>query len=124
MNCVDSSGWLEFFAGGPNAEVFAPAIRDTRRLIVPSLCVFEVFKRIAQQRGQPSALAAVGLMLQAQVQDLDSRLAIAAASLSVDLKLALADSVVLATARLHRAILWTQDADFESLAGVKYVPRR
>ncbi len=124
MNCVDSSGWLEFFAGGPNAEVFAPAIRDTRHLVIPSLCVFEVFKRIAQQRAEQDALAAVGLMVQARIQDLDARLAISAARLSLDLKLALADSIVLATARLHRATLWTQDADFEAMPDVRYVARR
>jgi predicted nucleic acid-binding protein len=124
MNCVDSSGWLEFFAGGPNSDAFAPPIRDGRRLVVPSLCVFEVFKRIAQQRGEQAALAGAGLMLQARIQDLDARLAIAAAKLSIDLKLALADSVVLATAQLHRATLWTQDADFESMPDVRYIPRR
>jgi len=123
MNCVDSSAWLEYIAGGPNSGVFAPAIRDARRLVVPSLCVLEVFKRILQQRGQVAALSAIGPMLQGRVQDLDAPLALEAARLGVAHGLALADSVVLATARLHGAVLWTQDADFAGLPGVRYVPR-
>ena len=122
MNCVDSSAWLEYIAGGPNSGVFAPAICDTRSLVVPTLCVLEVFKRILQQRGQVAALSAVGPMLQGRVQDLDARLALEAARLGLEHGLALADSVVLATARLHGAVLWTQDADFSGLPGVRYVP--
>lgn len=123
MNCVDSSAWLEYIAGGPNSGVFAPAIRDARRLAVPSLCVLEVFKRILQQRGQVAALSAIGPMLQGRVQDLDAPLALEAARLGAAHGLALADSVVLATARLHGAVLWTQDADFAGLPSVRYVPR-
>ncbi len=120
MNVVDSSAWLEYFADGPNASVFAPAIQATAELVVPSITLFEVFKRVYQQRGEGPALQAVALMQQGQVVDLDSPLAVAAAKLSSDAKLPLADSVVLATARRHEATLWTQDADFDGLPGVRY----
>ncbi|MBM3862012.1 MAG: type II toxin-antitoxin system VapC family toxin [Verrucomicrobia bacterium] len=120
MNVVDSSGWLEYFANGPNANFFAPPIEDTRHLVVPSLSVFEVFKRVLQQRDENAALQAAALMQQGQIVPLDAKLALAAAKLSVDLKLPLADSVILATARAHHATLWTQDADFASVPGVKY----
>jgi predicted nucleic acid-binding protein len=120
VNVVDSSGWLEYFANGQNAGFFAPAIEDTRHLIVPALSVFEVFKRVLQQRDENAALQAAALMQQGQIVPLDAKLALAAAKLSVDLKLPLADSVILATARAHHATLWTQDADFASVPGVKY----
>jgi predicted nucleic acid-binding protein len=120
VNVVDSSGWLEYFANGPNANFFAPAVENTRQLIVPALSIFEVFKRVLQQRDENLALQAAALMQQGQVVPLDAQLALAAAKLSVDLKLPLADSVILATARAHRATLWTQDADFAMVPDVRY----
>ncbi len=120
MNAVDSCGWLEYFANGPNADFFAPPIEDTARLIVPALAVFEVFKCVLQQRDENAALQAAALMQQGRVVPLDTKLALAAAKLSVDLKLPLADSVMLACARAHNATFWTQDADFASIPGVKY----
>lgn len=120
MNVVDSSAWLEYFADGPNATAFAPPIQATAELVVPSITLLEVFKRVYLQRGEGPALQAVALMQQGQVVDLDGPLALAAAKLSADSKLPLADSVVLATARRFEATLWTQDADFEGLEGVRY----
>jgi predicted nucleic acid-binding protein len=120
VNVVDSSAWLEYFADGPNAGFFAPAIEATDELIVPSVCLLEVFKRVCQQRGEGPALQAVAVMQQARVVDLDSALALIAARIGTDTKLALADSVVLATARNSDATLWTQDADFEGLPDVKF----
>jgi predicted nucleic acid-binding protein len=120
MNVVDSSAWLEYFANGPNAEFFCATIEKTAELIVPSLTLYEVFKRVLQQRDEDSALQAVTVMQQGAVIDLDAPLALAAARLSVDLRLPMADSVILATARSHAAILWTQDADFKGIPGVEY----
>ena len=120
MNVIDSSAWLEYFAAGENAEFFASAIEKTADLIVPTLSLFEVFKRILQQRTETEALQAVAAMQQGRVVDLDARTALEAARLSLDVKLPLANSVMLATAREHEATLWTQDAHFEGLAGVRY----
>ena len=120
MNVVDSSAWLEYFADGPNAGSFAPVIERTNDLLVPSLAVFEVFKRIMMQRYEDAALHAVAVMQQARVVDFDAPMALTAARLSVELKLPLADSVILATARAHGATLWTQDSDFEGMSGVEY----
>ena len=121
MNVVDSSGWLEYFADGPNADFFAKPITDTARLIVPTISVLEVFKRVLQQRGEDAALQAVAHMRQGDVIALDAEIALAAAHLGVKHKSPLADSVMLATARKHGAILWTQDADFEGIDRVRYV---
>lgn len=120
MNVVDSSGWLEYFANSPDADFFAPAIEDAANLIVPSISIFEVFKRVLQQRGESDALQVAALMKQGLVVNLDSSIALQAAKLSVDYKLPMADSVILATAYACNAVLWTQDADFDGLSGVQY----
>ena len=122
-NVVDSCGWLEYFADGPNADFFAPVIEATDGLLVPSLTLFEVFKRVLQQRSEADALRAVALMRQAQVLALSDTLAIGAARLSAVLRLPLADSIILHTAREHGATLWTQDAHFAEVQGVRYVAR-
>jgi predicted nucleic acid-binding protein len=124
MNVVDSSAWLEYFANGPNASIFAEPIEQVETLVVPSLSLFEVFKRVLQQRDENDALQAVMVMQQGGVIDLDASLAVSAARLSVEHKLPLADSVILATAREHDATLWTQDADFEGLENIQYRKRR
>jgi len=124
VNVVDSSAWLEFFADGPNAGQFAKPITDLARLIVPSITLLEVFKRVLQQRDANAALRAVAAMRQGRVVDLDVEMALSAAKLGLTHKLPLADSVILATARKHQATLWTQDADFEGLEGVRYFSKK
>jgi len=121
MNIVDSSGWLEYFADAPNAAFFAPAITKTGELIVPTVSLYEVFKRVHQQRGESEALVAVALMQQGAVVDLDATIALSAAGISVEMRLPMADSIMLATARQTGAKLWTQDADFEGIEGVRYI---
>jgi toxin FitB len=124
VNVVDSSAWLEYFAGGPNAGFFAAAIETTAELVVPSITLSEVFKRVYQQRGEGPALQAVALMQQGQVVELTCAIALAAATYAVEHRLPLADSVVLATARDCEATLWTQDADFAGLADVRFRAKR
>ncbi len=124
MNVVDSSAWLEYFANGPNASFFAPPIEQVDELIVPSICLFEVFKRVLSQRNESDALQVVAIMQQGAVVALDGSLSLTAARLSVEKKIPLADSVILATARCHDAMLWTQDADFEGFDKVRYRKRR
>ncbi len=121
MNVVDSSGWLEYFADGPNAGFFAPAIQKLDELIVPTVSIYEVFKRVIQQKDESLALRAVALMEQGKVVELDTSIALRAAKLSLDLKLPMADSLMLATAHAFGAVLWTQDSDFEHMEGVRYI---
>lgn len=123
MNVVDSSGWLEYLADGPNASFFAPAIENVRELITPSISLYEVFKRVLQQRGEDDALRAIAVMAQGQVIDLDTTLALEAAKTSVELRLPMADSIILATARAFDATVWTQDEDFDGIEGVQYVEK-
>ncbi|MBU1122289.1 MAG: type II toxin-antitoxin system VapC family toxin [Candidatus Omnitrophota bacterium] len=120
-NIVDSCGWLEYFADGVNANYFTSPIEDTKNLIVPSICVFEVFKRVYQQRGENDALQAIALMHQGKIVTLDDIYALSAAKCSLDYNLPMADSVIMATAQLQKAIIWTQDIDFKNISGVKYI---
>lgn len=124
MNLIDSSGWLEYFADGPNASFFAAPIKKTRELIVPSVCIYEVFKRIHSQRGEGAALQAISIMHEGQTIELDAELALLAAKFSLELKLPMADSIIYATGYANDAVIWTQDSDFASIAGVKYIVRQ
>jgi len=123
MNLVDSSGWLEYFADGPNASFFAEAVEDPEELIVPTVCIYEVFKVVSRQRGESAALQAVALMRQGAIVDFTESIAILAAVLSLEQALPMADSIILATARVHQSTIWTQDSDFEGLEEVKFVPK-
>jgi toxin FitB len=124
MNVADSSAWLEYFADGPNAGRFAAAIEDVDHLVVPTICILEVFKRVLQQRGEHEALQAAALMRQGSVHELTIEIALDAARIGTALKLPLADSVVLATAQKHGGVLWTQDSDFDGIENVKYFVKK
>lgn len=123
MNVVDSSGWLEYFGGGINASFFSPIIRETDRLVVPTICMYEVFKRMSIMRGEEDALQAIGYMSLGSIADLTQEIAVNAAYISSELKIAMADSIILATAQANNATLWTQDVDFEDIDGVQYIEK-
>jgi len=120
MNIVDSSGWLEYFADGPKATSFEKPLQDLDNLIVPSICLYEVFKVVLREKGEDDALQAIALMKQGKVVDLTAEIALEAAKISFDHKLPMADSIILATAWSCEAILWTKDSDLEKFRGVKY----
>jgi len=125
MNVVDSCGWLEYFAGGPNADFFASPLESTEETLwVPTLCLYEVFKNILGQFGREQAVEKVAVMRQGTVVSLDDNLALDAALLSHELGLPMADSIILATARSCGAQLWTQDAHFEHIDGVRYCAKK
>ena len=120
MNLVDSSAWLAYFADEPSADFFAEAIEDIDLLVVPSVCIYEVFKVILRERGEDAAFSAVAAMHQGTLVDLDAALAMESAALGLEEGLAFADSVIYAVAKKHDAILWTQDAHFEGKPSVRF----
>lgn len=115
-NVVDSSAWLEYFADTPRARLFAAAVEDTDNLVVPVLCLYEVFKKVLREQGEHDALQVASVMQSGRMVEVDAALALAAARHA----LPLADSVIYATAQRHGAMLWTQDEHFEDLPGVRY----
>jgi predicted nucleic acid-binding protein len=123
MNLVDSSGWLEYLADGPRASFFEKPLKNIESLIVPTICLYEVFKTVVRERGENDALQAIALMRQCAVIDLDQEIALLAARISLDFKLPMADSIILATAQAHKAIIWTQDSDFKNFRDVRYCPK-
>jgi len=123
VNLVDSSAWLEYLADGPAAQSFEPVITRTQDLLVPAICIYEVFKRVLQQRDEQTALRAIALMQQGNVVELDSAIALQAAKRSIEYKLPMADAIILATAQVYEAVIWTQDADFKDIEGVRYYPK-
>lgn len=124
MNLVDSSAWLEYLADGPNANFFAPAIEKTRELLVPAIVLFEVFKKVLQERSENAALEAISVMQHGRIVELSGALALNAARLSHHHKLPMADSIILATARVSDAIIWTQDSDFAGMENVRFRQRK
>ena len=120
MNIVDSSAWIEYFVGGPNARFFATPIEDATQLLVPSISVFEVYRHVLRERGADDALRAIAGMHRGREVPLDSDLALTAAELALEHRLPLADSIIYATAQVHGAVVWTQDADFKGLDGVRF----
>ena len=124
MNVVDTSGWIEALLDAPNAEFFKPVIRHTSELIVPTISIFEVYRIVLRTRGKDFADEAVGAMTTGQVIELDAELATSAATLAHSEKLAMADAIILATARRFDATIYTQDADLKRFETVKFREKR
>jgi predicted nucleic acid-binding protein len=119
LNVVDSSGWLEYFIDSPRAGHFSAAIEDTANLIVPVICVYEVYKKVLRERGEEEATKVAQSMQAGRVIDIDITLAKEAAQY----RLPLADSLIYATAMRNHATLWTQDEHFKDLPDVRYFPK-
>lgn len=120
MNLVDTSGWLEYFFDGPNASYFSEPIEDIAHLIVPVVCLYEVFKKVNQVADKAKALQAIAQMKQGRIIELNEEMALHAALVSLQNKLPMADSFIYAVGQLEGAVIWTQDIDFNGLPGVSY----
>ncbi|MBU4200946.1 MAG: type II toxin-antitoxin system VapC family toxin [Verrucomicrobia bacterium] len=120
MNIVDTSGWIEYFFSGSNATFFSKPIEDTANLIVPVICLYEVFKKVNIVADEARALQIIGQMKQGRVVDLTEDIALRASLVSIRHKLPMADSLIYATASARSAILWTQDDHFQNLPGINY----
>ena len=121
---VDSCGWLEYFADSINSSNFAPVIENIESLIVPTICLHEVFKVVLRERNESNAIEVVAAMLQGNVIQLSEEISLLSAKLSYELKIPTADSIILATGELHNAIIYTQDAHFKNLSNVKYFDKK
>jgi toxin FitB len=120
MNVVDTSGWIEFLFEGSNAGVFAPLVENVNELLVPVICLYEVFKKVNAVADEPKALQAIGQMKQGRVIEVTEAIALRAALISLKHRLPMADSLILSTAWSEQATLWTQDEHFAGLPGVEY----
>ena len=123
MNLVDSSGWLEYFTDDKNSKYFAPAIENTKKIIVSTINLYEVYKKILQESNENNAIEALGLMQQAKVVDVTNTSSIQVARTSYEYKIPMVDSLIYTTGRLNDAVVWTQDYDFKKLEGVKFIKK-
>jgi len=124
VNLIDSSVWLEYFAGGPQADQFSTVIERVDQLLVPTIVLVEVTRHVMQQRDEDAALQVAAMLHQGQVVPLDSGIALSAAQLGIAHKLLLADSIIYATAKQYQAKVWTMDAHFADLPGVRYIAKQ
>ncbi len=123
MIVVDSSGWIEFFTGGANAGKYGVYLEKTSQLVTPTVVLYEVYRLVKRERTEEEALLAVAQVQKTRIVPLSESLALAAADVSLELRLAMADSVVYATARAENAELVTSDKDLQGLPGVTYLPK-
>lgn len=124
MTLIDSSGWLEFFTDGRLARRYAAYLADLSKVVTPTVVLYEVYKKVKRERSEEAALLAAAQISKSRLVPLTETLALAAADLSLDHNLAMADAIVYATALTHDAELVTSDADFARLAGVTYLRKR
>lgn len=118
MNIVHSSGWLEYSAEGANPGALAGILESSDDLLVPTLSIHEVFSGVLRQRGESEEIRTVALMQEGKRIDLTSTIALHAAKLSLERKISMAESLMLAAAREDDSVLWTQDSDFEGIEGL------
>ena len=123
MNVVDSSGWLEYFSGGPNSDQFEKPLKDSSTLIVPVITIYEVFKVVLRESSENEALQVVAAMQKGTIINLTTSIAMNASRLSLQYMLPMADSIILSTAQSYECIIWTQDSDFENFSNVKFFPK-
>lgn len=124
MIVIDSSGWVEFFTDGPLADEYAKRLRVLSSVLTPVIVLYEVYKRLKRDLSEDDAIVAVSAMQRTQIVAVDQQLALTAADLSLEHGLAMADSLILATARSFRAELVTSDVDFDGIPDVTYLPKK
>lgn len=123
MNVVDTSGWLEYFEGGQNAKEFSIPLKETKELVVPTICIYEISKVILRESDENHLIQALAAIQKGRIVDLTSSISTTAAMISLKYKLPMADSIIYTTAKCFNATVWTQDIDFKGLPNVNYIPK-
>lgn len=123
MHVVDSSGWIEFFTAGANGPAFRQVISERATLVVPTIALYEVCKILGRSLDPALVASCLDVMRMGRVVDFTDARAVMAAQVSRQHRLALADAAMYAIAIEHGATLWTQDADYDGLPGVRYLPK-
>ncbi len=122
---IDTSGWIEYFTNGENADFFAHPILDkSKKIVVPVIVLYEMFKKILSETGEDKALQVVAQLQQYHIEAIDDTLALSAAKISHTHKIPMADSLIYAVARKHDATLWTSDEHFRDMPHVRYIRKK
>lgn len=115
MVLVDSSGWIEFFTDGPLAAEYSKYLKDISKVVVPTIVIYEVYKKIKKEKTEEEALLAVSLINRTSVIPLSESIALLAADLSLKHLLPMADAIVYATALEENCKVVTSDTHFKGL---------
>lgn len=120
---VDSSGWVEYMGDGAKASSFAAYLESPEKLLLPSIIVYEVHKKLVREQGLHMAgvFLSQAFSFRDRLLDLTLELSILAAQTSLETRLPMADAMIYATAQHHRAQLITSDSHFANLPGVTLV---
>jgi predicted nucleic acid-binding protein len=118
---VDSSGWIEYLAERPKADLFAPYIEGSEPLVSSAIQVFEIYKVVRRDLSEERAIEAVSALRTTTIEPLAEGLALEAADVALEYGLAMADAIIFATASRHEAELVTGDADFDGLPRVTLI---
>jgi len=121
MILVDSNGWIEYFMQGRLADRYAKYIETAEEMILPTIIIYEVYKKLKSQIGEELALEAYTQMLNARVVPLTDDIALKAADISLATGLAMADAIIYATAMNNNAKLVTSDPHLKNLEGVTFI---
>jgi predicted nucleic acid-binding protein len=120
MNIIDSSFWLEYFAGTDSGNIVSVIIENTKDLIIPTIILYEVFKKLLLETTEDDALFCIAHMKQGNIINLSDELSLLASKKSIEFKLPMADSIIYATNLKYDCTLWTQDRHFSGLDSVSY----
>ena len=121
MRLVDSSGWLEYLTDGPLADLYAQYLEDFNEILTPTVVLHEVYKWVKRERTEEEALIVAAQLQKTEMIPLTNTIALTAADVGLEHGLAMADSIVYATAAVKEVELVTSDSDFDSLPGVVYL---
>ncbi len=124
MIIVDSCGWLEWFTNGRLADNYQTYLADRENLLVPAIVVYEVYKILKREAGEEKALMATGYMKNALVVPLDDTIAIAAADIALQNKLAMADAIIVAVSQFYNCKIVSSDSDLKNFDNVEYIPKK
>lgn len=124
MNVLDSSVWLEIFAGTALGKKYIPLAENANSLVVPVISLYEVFRKVLRERNEHLALQVIAQMKRGLVVEFGLELALNAARLAQEYSLPMADSIIFATAQKYKATLWTMDSDFRGIPGVRFISKQ
>ena len=124
MIIVDSCGWLEWFTDGKLADKYKEYLAAPDNLLMPEIILYEVYKVLKREAGEEKALLAAGYMQNSPAVPLDDTLALAAADIALQEKLAMADAIIVAISRAHNCRIITSDADLKNQVNVEYIPKK
>ena len=123
MNIVDSSCWIEYLMGTEIGAKVASVIENPGELVVPTITLYEVYKKLLAEKDEEYALNVVSYMQTGTVIDLNAGLSLSAVQVNRKHKLPMADSIIYATSLYHQAVIFSCDKHFKDIPNIQYFPK-